>query len=226
MKKKDGMDADETFFREVSEEVKSENLKKIWDKYGLFIIAAMAIVLTAAVSFETFKAWKVKRNQAWADTYSYALNLQNQGKYDESLAILEKMQNANHGIYSDIARLQTSNIMFEQGKTAEALDILEKLVNDKNASSKMRDMSAVKLASYKLDNAPKEEVAALLEPLTTADNSWNNIAKEMLAMLAIREGDIEGARNLYTEILNTENLPEGLKTRVQDMLSILSTNQN
>src|SRR5574344_669565 len=159
MKKKPEVDSVDAFFNEVSEEVKSDNLKKIWDKYGLGIIAAMAIILTIAVSFETFKAWKDKRNQTWADTYSYALSLQNQGKYDESMAVLNKMIKANHGIYGDIARLQSSNILFEEGKNSEALNVLDEIVKDKNVNPKMREMATIKLVSYKLDTAPKEEIA-------------------------------------------------------------------
>lgn len=225
MKKREEKDADDAFFKEVSEDIKNENMQKLWDKYGLYIVAAMAIILTAAVSFETFKSWKIKRNQTWSDTYSYALNLQNQGRYDESKVILDKIQKSNNGIYGDIAKLQTSNILFEQGKNVEALAILEEIVNNPKTNQKMRDMSAIKLASYKLDSAPKEEIVALLSPLSQNDGSWKNIAKEMLAMLAIRDGNIEEAKTLYQEILDTENLPDGLKLRVQDMLSILNSNK-
>ena len=44
-------------------------------------------------------------------------------------------------------------------------------------------------------------------------------------MLAIRDKDIDGAKKMYTDILNTDNVPEALKARVQDMLSILDSEQ-
>ena len=44
----------------------------------------------------------------------------------------------------------------------------------------------------------------------------------MLAMLEIRDGNLDGAKNYYNEILSSENLPEVLRYRVQDMLSILN----
>ncbi len=42
-------------------------------------------------------------------------------------------------------------------------------------------------------------------------------------MLAIRDGNMEQAKALYGEILNTPNLSDGLKLRVQDMLSVLDS---
>lgn len=226
MKKKDtkeDLQAAENFFREVSADVKSDNMKKLWDTYGLQIIIAVAVILTLAVSFETFKAWKNKRNESWSDTYAYALNLQNQGRYDESLKVLEQIKDTNGGIYADIAQIQTSNILFEQGKNEEAIAILEKIISNKDINQKMRDVTAIKLASYKLDSAPKAEIEALLMPMITENGSWTNIAREMLAILAIRDGDLETAKTLYGEILNTPNLSDGLKLRVQDMLSVLDS---
>ena len=213
---KEDMQAAENFFKEVSADVKSDNMKKLWDTYGLQIIIAVVIILTIAVSFETLKAWKLKHNESRSDAYSVALALQNQGRYDESLQVLEEIKENDKGIYADIAQIQTSNILFEQGKTNEAIAILEKILDN-------RDMTAIKLASYKLDTAPKAEVEALLNPLAEENGSWSNIAKEMLAMLAIREGDLDTAKKLYGEILNTPELSDGLKLRIQDMLSVLDS---
>ncbi len=213
----------ENFFREVSEDVQNDKLKKIWDTYGLQIIIAVIVVLTIAVSFETFKAWQVKRNETWSDAYAYALNLQAQGKYDESLKVLAEIEQKNKGIYSDIAEIQKANVLFEQGKNSEALAKLEQIVNDESVNPKMRHITAVKLASYKLDTAPRAEIEKLLTPLMSEESSWKNIAKEMLAMLEIREGNIEKAKALYTEILNSPDLSDGLKLRVQDMLSALNS---
>ena len=226
MKKEIDKDEQEAFIREVTAEVKNDNLKEMWEKNGLYIVLFVVVALTAAVSFETFKAWKDKRSQTWSDTYAYALNLQNQGRYNESLEVLDKIQKTSGSIYTDVARLQTSNILFEQGKTDEAVQILQEIVNDKGVNKKMRDVSAVKLASYKLDTAPREEIDALLQPLIKENGSWTNIAKEMTAMAAIRDGNLDEAKELYNQILNTENLPEGLKLRVQDMLSVLDTANN
>lgn len=213
----------DNFFKEVSEDVQNDRLKKIWDTYGLHIIIAIIIVLTIAVSFETLKAWRVKRNETWSDAYAYALNLQNQGKYEESLKVLADIAQKNKGIYSDIAEIQKANILFEQGKNAEALALLENIVQNEDINPKMRHITAVKLATYKLDTAPRDEIEKLLTPLMQEESSWKNIAKEMLAMLEIREGNIEKAKTIYEEILNSPDLSDGLKLRVQDMLSALTS---
>ncbi len=222
---KEDLQAAENFFKEVSNDVKNDNMKKFWDDYGLYVIIAVAVVLTLAVSFETFKAWRVKRNESRSDTYSVALALQNQGRFDESMKLLQQIAENNNGIYGDIAQLQTSNLLFEQGKNEEAIAVLEQIIANNDINPKMRHIAAVKLASYKLDTASREEIESLLNPLIEENGSWSNIAREMMAMLAIREGNLDSAKNMYNDILNTPNLNDNFKLRVQDMLSVLDSAQ-
>lgn len=87
-------DFEDAFIREIDEELKNEHLKKLWDKYGLFIILFVVIAISAAVSFETFKSWQEKRNQEFSDAYAYALNLQNQGRYAEAMEVLNNLTKA------------------------------------------------------------------------------------------------------------------------------------
>ena len=211
----------EAFIREVTEEVKNDQLKQMWEKYGIYIILLVVFAIVGAVSYEGIKSWQIKRSETWSDTYAYALNLEGQGKYDESLEVLEKMEQTGGNIYSNIAKLQTANILFEQGKIDAAVEILEEIVEDKSINKKLRDVSAIKLASYKLDSGSYEEIETLLKPLIEENGSWASIAKEMMAMASIREGNIEEGRAIYNELLNTPNLPDALKMRVQDMLSVL-----
>ena len=80
LKKEINADEQEAFIREVTEEVKNDNLKQMWEKYGIYIILLVVLSIVGAVSFEGFKSWRKARSETWSDTYAYALNLENQGK--------------------------------------------------------------------------------------------------------------------------------------------------
>ena len=43
---------EDALLREVVEDVKNEQLQQLWNKYGLYIIVGIALVLTIAISFE------------------------------------------------------------------------------------------------------------------------------------------------------------------------------
>ena len=115
LKKKEPV-VEDSFIREINEELKNENIRKLWDKYGLHLIVALVVILTLTVSFETLKNWRIKRFEDASNTYAYALALQGMDRTDESINVLQKLQQGSSGIYADIAQMQIANILLEQGK--------------------------------------------------------------------------------------------------------------
>jgi len=210
----------DAFIQEVDDEVKSDNFKELWNKYGVFVIAIVVIAVSAAVSFDRLKAWQLARDQQITENYMTAA--QGQEDKDNTLAALQQIVDKNQGIFSDFARLQIANIKLEQNKTEEALADLLTIANDKQVNSEVKNVALIKYATYKVDTMPKEEFAVLMQPFSDTNNSWYPLAQELLAMSAIANGDIQSAKKIYESILNIKDLPEGFKTKVQDVLSSIS----
>ncbi len=218
--------AQEAFIKEVNEDLKNESLKKMWDKYGLYIIILVVAALTAAVSYESIKAWYRHRLQQWSDSYAYALSLQNQGKQDESLDSFAYIAGRDYGIFSELAKMQQANILLGQKKNDEAFALMEEIVNDKSFNRHLRDTVALKLASYKLEKAPLTEIEQLIGGIAgDNDNSWQISAQEMLALTNLRDGEIDKAATLYNGILANNKTPETVKRRIEDMLAVLPQQQ-
>ena len=211
----------DAFIQEVSEEVKNDNLKIFWDKYGLFVILFVVIAVSAAVSFETIKSWRDQKYQA--QTENYLMSLQVAGNYDVQLKALEKIAASDNGIYSELARVQIATILFEQGKNDEGKQMLQTIADNDELNPKIRHLAALKLATYEVDTASYAEINSLLQPIIDAQNSWSPLATDLLAMSAIQNGDIETARSLYQGLLESGNISENFKNRIQDMLSTLNS---
>lgn len=210
----------EAFIKEVNEEVQNDNLKALWDKYGLFVILFVFLAVFAAVSFDKIKDWRDSQFQS--KTESYLTALQNAGDPEKSLAALEKIANGDYGKYSELARIQIANILFENGRDEEAVKIVEAIVSNDELSPNIKNPATLKLVTYKFDTASRSEIENLLLPIAQSDNSWAPLAQEMLAMTAIRDGDIEQARAYYEQLLQNSNISANLKSRVEDMLSSLN----
>ena len=212
----------DALLKEVSEDIKNDKMKDLWEQYGLFIIIFIALALTAAVSFETFRNWSKKRDQEISNAYAVAISLQNQGRFDESMKILQNLAGRS-GLYADIAKLQIANVYFEQNKPQEGIKVLEQLVSERGVSRQMKDIAALKLAAYKLDNnAPAQEIESLLKPLTENNNGSYNVVRELLAMLYIRDGNMDKAKAEYEMIIASATSSDALKSRAQDMVTIIN----
>ncbi|MBE6444275.1 MAG: tetratricopeptide repeat protein [Alphaproteobacteria bacterium] len=213
---------EDALLREVVEDVKNEELQQLWNKYGLFIIVGVALVLTVAISFESIRNWRDKKNQELSNAYSVAMSLQNQGRIDESLEIYTTLAEKASGIYDDLAKMQIANIYLEQGKKEDALAVLKALIESKNTIPQMRDVASLKLVSYKLDtDASKDEIMVLLQPMLEKEKGFE-IAHELMAMLYIRENDIESAKAQYQKIATSADVSETIKSRALDMVNLLN----
>ena len=212
----------DALLREVVDDVKNEQLRLFWNKYGLFVIIGIAVVLTAAVSFESFRSWQTRKAQELSDAYSAALSLQTQGRLDESLEIYKALAEKASGIYADIAKIQIANVYMEQKRLDDAAVVLQTLIDDRSALPQIKDIAALKLASYKLDNnAPAEEIMVLLNPLVK-DDGGSDIARELIAMLYIREKNFSQASAEYERIAASESASDSLKARALDMINLLN----
>lgn len=210
----------DAFIKEVSDEVKNDNMKVFWNRYGLLIIAFVVIAVSAAVSFDRIKAWKTAQNQQNTEEYMAAAQIQPDAP-DKTIAALQQISQENRGIFSDFARLQIANVLLSQNKIEEAEAALENVANDKQVNSEVRHIALIKLATYKLDTMDRESFEKLLQPVLAEDSSWAPVAKDLLAMSYIKNGDMATARTIYENILKIKDLPESFKVKVQDMLSSL-----
>ncbi len=210
----------EAFIQEVTEDVKNDNLKAFWNKYGLYIVLFVVISVSAAVGFETIRGWHHKQLQA--KTEAYISSMVQTADYEVSIKSLEKIAAGKFGIYSELARIQIADILFEQNKTEDALNMLQSITDNDELSPKVRSLAALKLATYKIDTATHEELHALLKPVADANNAWSPLAQDMLAMISIEEGKFEEARTIYNGLLQNTAISENFRSHIQDMLSSLN----
>lgn len=221
-KKQEEYTMQDAFIREVEEDLKNESLKKLWDKYGLLITVIVVVSLTLAVSYESIKSWYIQRAENQADAYAAALSMQKQGRVEDTQAAFETIVSRDLGIYAQLAKLQEANLLLENGKEAEALELLEKISEDKDVSPQLRDVALIKLASYRQAKASSEEMSKLLAPITSQkDNVWFGMANEMLALVFLNEGKIDEAKNIFNDLLKNPDTSDELKARIKGILSVL-----
>ena len=67
--------SDESLFREVDEEVRQEQLKKLWDRYGNYVIALCLGIVIAVAALKGWQYWQLKQSQTGAAAYANALKL-------------------------------------------------------------------------------------------------------------------------------------------------------
>lgn len=218
------LDEEKAFFEEVDEEVRNEKFKQFINKYGGFILVILVLALSITVGYEKIGEWRIKKAEQKNVQYTQATTPS--PNYENNISELEAIVASEKGLYRDMARLQIANILLDNNQKERALADLEQIYNDNEAIDKIREIAAIKLATYRIDASSFAEVSALLTPIAQNENSaWKNMAKELLAMSAIQNKDYEKAKGIYQELLTNSDISEEFRARINDMLASISDAQ-
>jgi len=75
--------SDESLFREVDEEVRQEQFKKLWARYGKFVIGLAVLVIIGVAGMEGWRYFQMKQSEQAGDSFFAATDLAAAGKAAE-----------------------------------------------------------------------------------------------------------------------------------------------
>lgn len=211
--------ATDLLIQEVDEDLRREQYARLWKQYGSYAIgAALALVLGVA-GLQGYKTWTANQRARDAQTYNTALG-QIGGNRQQALADLGKLAADSKTGYATLAPLTKGALLEQAGDTKAAIAEYEALANASAAPPLYRELAALKAAILSLDSAEPAALKARLEPL--AKGAYRHSATELLAMVAVRQGDVAQARSLYQQLADDAAAPVGLRGRASEMLAVLA----
>src|SRR5580698_7436391 len=164
-------------FQEVDEEVRREQLKKLWERYGTYIIAALILVIVAVGGWRGYEWWQAKRAAEAGAAFEQAVTLAESGKRQESEAAFTKLATDGTAGYRVLARLrEAAELAGTDSKGAVAS--YDEIAADGSAGQVIRDLAAVRAGFLLADTAPYSEIRNRLEPLTATDRPFRHSARE------------------------------------------------
>ena len=123
--------SDNSFFREVDQELRQDQAKALWDRYGPAAIAvAVAIVLVTA-AWVGWDYWSQTRANRSGDAYSQALTLAREGRTEEARAALAELEADGYGAYPVLARMRSATLLAEAGDHAGAVAGFDSVAGDR-----------------------------------------------------------------------------------------------
>src|SRR5690554_4621751 len=113
--------SDDSFIREVEEELRSDRLKGFWDRFGTIIIGIAVLIVVATAGYRGYEYYSQTQASASGDRFLAALNLANEGKPDEALSVLQALEADGYGAYPVLARMRAATVLQEKGDTEGAV---------------------------------------------------------------------------------------------------------
>lgn len=213
--------SDDGFFREVSQELRQDKAKALWDRYGTLIIAgAIAIVLATAaiVGWDYYSQTRADRS---GDAYLNALSLARDGQTEEAKAALTALEADGYGAYPVLARMRSATLSAQSGDYEAAVKGFDSVAADSAVPTSIRDLARLRAGYILVDHGSYADVAQRVETLTSDTNPLRHSAREALGLAAWKEGRASDAATLFEQILNDESIPQNIRQRASLMSELI-----
>jgi hypothetical protein len=210
--------SEESLFREVDEEVRQEQFKKLWDRYGNIVVAICVVIVVGVAGGKGWQYWQVKQAETAGETYFAAAKLADADKLDDALAQFAAI---SHSGYALLARMREAGILAASGKVDEAVKAYDALAADSSVDQPMRDLAQVRAAYALADTASPADLKQRIGKFDQQDNPWRHAAREIQAIALWRTADYQSCGEIVTAILADPQTPPGLRQRAKSLSDLL-----
>jgi hypothetical protein len=208
-------------FQEVDEEVRREQLKKLWDRYGILLIAVCIAAIAAVGAWRGYEWWQGKKAAEAGAAFENAVNLAEAGKHQEADAAFAKIATDSTAGYRTLASLREAAELAQTNKGA-AVKAYDDVAADKSVGDVVRQLAAVRAGFLLVDTAPYSEMRTQLEPLTGSDKIFRHTARELLALSAWKSGDVDAAKQWVSMIITDPQSPQSTRSRAEVLSELIA----
>ncbi len=208
-------------FRQVDEDVRQEQLLKLWRKYGNFVIAVVVVVVIGLSGSTFWKQYRTNQRLAESAQFAAALDLLTVGQPALAAQRFAALADDAGAGYSALARLREAEALAAAGDSDGALAALDRLAADDRADRALRDLASLIAVLQLIDSAPPDALGQRLEPLMQDGSLWRASARELGGLIALRRGETGRAREMFAGLAEDASAPPAVRQRAAELLAIL-----
>ena len=214
---------DDSFIREVNDELRSDQMKAVWTRFGGIIIGIAVLIVLGTVGKVGYDYWQEASSSQSGDTFLAALNLARENKSDEALAALTELEKDGYGSYPVLAQLRLATLQAQKGETDAAVAAFSEIGRDTRIPAALRDAARLRAAYLLIDAGSYEQVSSEVEQLAVPQNAMRHSAREALGLSAYKAGDYTKAKSWFQQIVDDAQSPRGIMNRAQMLLDVIAS---
>jgi len=180
-------------FDEVNEDVRRDQLKKLWDQYSIYIIAGALLIIASVGGWRGYQYLEAKKAAEAGAAFDKAAELSEANKHAEAEAAFADLAAKAPAGYRVLARLRTAE----------------------------QDLARVRAAQLLLETTTYPNMKTRLETAAAPGATFRHTARELLALSAWRANDAAATRQWLDLIANDGETPPSLRSRAEALQALL-----
>ncbi|MBV9346789.1 MAG: tetratricopeptide repeat protein [Pseudolabrys sp.] len=212
-------------FHEVDEEVRREQLKKLWARWGNYIVALVVLIVAGVAAWRGYEYYVAQKAAQAGAEFEAAVQLSEAGKRVEAEAAFTKIGNEAPAGYRGLARLRAAAELAHRDPRA-AVAAYDTISADSSLGIALQDLAGLRAAMLLVDISPFTEIQRRLEVLAQGGRTFRHTAREILALSAWKANDAAAARRYVEMITADSESPAGTRARAEVISALIASGGN
>ena len=210
-------------FDEVSEELKQDQLKQIWNNYSKYIISVAFILFISALGYFFYDKWKLEKIEVSSSQFFSGIEKLEKKEFLSSIEIFSKNVDQAHQGYKTLSLFGIAEANFKIGKVDEMILNYKSIYENQNIDVYYRDLA--RLLSVMKDNVSSFEIQKkILDPILNSPSKLQLLAAELEIMLLIRFNKIDEAKLSISKLLKRTDITFEQKNRLDLIDKVYNSN--
>ena len=207
-------------FDEVDEDVRRDQLKKLWDQYSIYIVAGAFLIIASVGGWRGYQYLEAKKAAEAGAAFDKAVELSEQNKHTEAeAAFADLAAKAPYG-YRVLARLRVAGEVASRDPQAAA-KMFDDIAADRSVGGPEQELARVRAAQLLLETSTYPNMKERLEAAAAPGSTFRHTARELLALSAWRANDAVATRQWLDLIANDGETPPSLRSRAEALQALL-----
>lgn len=207
-------------FREVDEEVRRDKALETWERYQSWFIAAGLLVIAATGAYRAYDYYRVKAEETAGMQYEAAVQTARAGNSAEAQAALEAVAKTGPDGYKSLALMRDAGVI-AAGDPAGGVAAFDALAKNPALAAPFQDVARLRAALLRADEADAKEMSARLEPMAGEGKPYRHTARELLAVAAIKAGDLAAAGRWLDQMIVDPQTPADARKRAEELSGLV-----
>ena len=209
-------------FREIDEELRRDNLLKLWSRYGRHIIGVAVFALVVAGGIVGWREHQLSERRAQSVRYASALHLARDGKETDALKVFGTIAHEGSG-YAVLAAFEQAALLAKSGDQEAAAAAYDRIAATGQLDPSFRGLAMLLSVLQRMPEADPQTTIERLAPLTASGNAWRPSAIELTALAKLKAGDKSAALGLFKSLADDASTPQSLRARAAEMAVALAS---
>lgn len=216
---------EDALMREINDELREEQMHKLWKRYGGFIIGIAISIVVIVAGYQGWRTYTKSVQMSESEIlYNAGLSAQN-GDTSGAISQLGKLGQEGKSGYQVIAQFQQAALYSKNNDNKSAADIYRSIAENSSNDGDIKGLALVlgALQEIKISGENRDELKQRLNTANADTNPWRHSIREILALLEMESGNKEAAAKIFTSLSDDAQAPDGVRSRARKLLAVIGS---